>query len=120
MGDITPTHGKILPNDRLPRELIDSLDLRNRLFYVLPDKLLRAIDNHLPDAVSKEDIELEARLSRLVKTDVAVRNEQPISCIRLAASVAPVHSSDCLTATDPNAVAAELTRILREVHASPE
>lgn len=93
MVDITPTHGKILPNDRLPREIVDAFRLDQRLFYVLPDKLLLAIDQHLPDAISAEAIELEARLSRLLIKNVAVRDERPVSFIRLAASAKAVSPS---------------------------
>lgn len=116
MTDITPTLGKILPNDRLPRDLIDGFKLSHRLFYVLPDSLLLAIDSTLPDAISVEAIELEARLSRELRTDVAVRNERPISFIRLAASATPASKSDCELSVDSDAVAAELTKVLQEVH----
>ena len=116
MIDITPTHGKILPNDRLPQELVDALKLRDRLFYVLPDNLLLAIDNSLPDAISAEAIELEARLSRTVRTNVAVRNEQPVSFVRLASCVTPVDKNDCLFSANPDLVAADLTAALQDVH----
>ena len=116
MVDITSTHGKILPNDRLPREIVDAFRLDQRLFYVLPDKLLLAIDQHLPDAISAEAIELEARLSRLLIKNVAVRDERPVSFIRLAASAKAVSPSDCEISSDPNAVAAKLTTVLQEAH----
>ena len=116
MIDITPTHGKILPHDRLPRDLVEAFNLRHHLFYVLPDKLLLAIDDHLPDAISAEAIEREARLLRLVKNDVVVRNAQPVPYIRLAASAAPVTSEDCGLSADPDAAAAEHTIVLREAH----
>lgn len=116
MTDITPTLGKILPNDRLPNDLVDAFKLRHRLFYTLPDSLLLAIDDALPEAITAEAIELEARLSRSLRTDVAVRNEQPVSFIRLAACVTRVDQNVCHFSANPDLIVADLAATLQDAH----
>lgn len=118
MAKLKPTHGKILPNDQLDGELVDSLNLRGRLFYLLPKKLLNAIQNELPDALSSKKRDLEVRLSDHWDTSdaIAVRDERLVGFIRLSPYIKPLDRSIFESSSAPNTVVAEAGVVLQDVH----
>lgn len=116
MVNIAPTYGKVLPNDQLPKDLVETFQLEKRLFYVLPVSLLNAVQKELPGAIPGTLIEREARLARQLRGDVAIRDTQPVPFLRLEAFTPIVSESDCQCSSNPAAAAAGATSSLQNTH----
>src|SRR6056297_515346 len=118
MSTPRPTHGKILPNDRLADEVIDGFDARGQLLYVIPRILVEAISRKIPSCMDRRTLELELALADAGGTQGAIafrdgcavsyRWLEPFRAIR----------SDQVThvAADPDSCVSELNHSLQDVH----
>ena len=118
MHDLTPTLGKVLPNDLLPSKLVESLNLKRRLVYVLPENLVDAIQQELRDTLKGKDRELEIELAREATRfkAVAFRDGHPVIFRRLAPFPDRVDPKTLQCSHNPVTVASELDRALAPVH----
>jgi hypothetical protein len=87
--------------------------------YLLPEDLIEAVQQELPNAIPLKALELEARLSHSVDSNVAVRDERPVAFIRSAAFAKPVSKSDCQPDPVRNVLVRELITPLTQRFPSP-
>jgi hypothetical protein len=118
MRDFTPTHGKILPNDLLPTEVLSEFTSDAELLYVLPRTLLEAINKGLPKALSQADFDRELRLADCGERfdAIAFRHRSPVTYIRLADRLPPVDKDFLSSAADPQAAARAANEVFAASH----
>lgn len=109
---------EVLWNDPLPSTLVESFHLMGRLIYVIPEELVKAIQNVLAGVIKDRDRELEIELAREAtkRNAIAFRNGCSIAFSRLALFPLPVDPDLLQGAADPVVAAKEINDVLVEAN----
>ena len=112
MPELILTVNKNLPDD----ETSDFVDRRNgdcHLFYVIPTRLIEAVQRFVPNAISEASYEFELEMASRKSGAVALRDGLPVNYLRLAEFNVPYIPGDL--ATDADNVMANAGPILSDI-----